>query len=207
MWLVVGLGNPGGKYERTRHNAGFEVVDAAAARWGASWRRGWRVRGQMARARTPGGQEVVLLKPATFMNESGHAVGALARKHGLAAGQVVVVVDDVDLPLGWMRIRSRGSAGGHNGLRSVARGLGSEEYLRLRIGVGPRPAGADMVKFVLDRMSGEDWRTVEAVRERAAEALEVLTEHGVDTAMGRFNGAAAPSGRDATRAGSGKPVA
>ena len=190
MWLVAGLGNPGKTYERTRHNAGFEVADAAAARWGAPWKRGWRVRGQWARGRTPGGEEVALLKPSTYMNESGHAVGALARKFRLGPAQVVVVVDDVDLPLGWIRIRPRGSTGGHKGLRSVARALGSEDYLRLRVGVGPRPAGADMVKFVLGRMSGSEWKVLEAVRERAAEALEVLVERGPDTAMGRYNGAA-----------------
>lgn len=186
MKLVVGLGNPGKAYENTRHNVGFEVVDELARRAGVSFRRGWLTSAQLAKAGI-GGCEVGLVKPRTFMNRSGDAVGPLLRKKGAGAGDVIVVVDDVDLDCGRIRVRRQGGAGGHKGLQSVIAALGTEEFVRVRVGVGPRPPGDEMVGHVLARFNAEERAKVKEAVRKAADAVGRVVEEGVDRAMNEFN--------------------
>ena len=185
-WLIVGLGNPGEKYERTRHNVGFLVVDALAERLGVP------VQKLKHRALTNtvrlAGQKALLMKPVTFMNLSGEAVGDAARFYKLPPERVLVISDDTALPLGKLRLRKGGSAGGHNGLKSIIQHLGTDQFPRLRLGVGEklRP-DYDMADWVLGRLQGEDWKAMEAAVDRAADAVEHVLAHGVDAAMNRFN--------------------
>jgi len=144
MKMVVGLGNPGREYQHTRHNAGFDVLDELARRHGGEFRGSLRFKAETAEVRI-GAVNVLLVKPTTFMNASGEAVGPLMRKRGITAVDLVVVVDDVDLELGRLRIRGKGSPGGHNGLKSIEAALGSDEYARVRVGVG-RPKGGKRKK-------------------------------------------------------------
>ena len=185
-WLIVGLGNPGEKYERTRHNVGFLVVDALAERLGVP------VQKLKHRALTNtvrlAGQKALLMKPVTFMNLSGEAVGDAARFYKLPPERVLVISDDTALPLGKLRLRKGGSAGGHNGLKSIVQHLGTDEGPRLRLGVGEKPRpDYDMADWVLGRLQGEDWKAMEAAVDRAADAVEHVLAHGVDAAMNRFN--------------------
>ena len=185
-WLIVGLGNPGEKYERTRHNVGFLVVDALAERLGVP------VQKLKHRALTNtvrlAGQKALLMKPVTFMNLSGEAVGDAARFYTLPPERVLVISDDTALPLGKLRLRKGGSAGGHNGLKSIIQHLGTDQFPRLRLGVGEKPRpDYDMADWVLGRLQGEDWKAMEAAVDRAADAVEHVLAHGVDAAMNRFN--------------------
>ncbi len=187
MILVVGLGNPGRTYDHTRHNVGFAVVDELARRCGGAFRRSWRFPAELAEAGL-GGQTVLLAKPRTFMNRSGEAAGPLARKKGVAVADVVAVVDDVELPVGRLRIRRGGSAGGHNGLKSLIEHLGTDEFPRVRVGVGPVPAGQDRVEFVLGRFPPAERAVMEQAVARAAEAVTVAVQEGWERAMNQFNG-------------------
>ena len=185
-WLIVGLGNPGEKYERTRHNVGFLVVDALAERLGVP------VQKLKHRALTNtvrlAGQKALLMKPVTFMNLSGEAVGDAARFYKLPPERVLVISDDTALPLGKLRLRKGGSAGGHNGLKSIIQHLGTDQFPRLRVGVGEKPRpDYDMADWVLGKLQGEDWKAMEAAVDRAADAVEHVLAHGVDAAMNRFN--------------------
>ena len=185
-WLIVGLGNPGEKYERTRHNVGFLVVDALAERLGVP------VQKLKHRALTNtvrlAGQKALLMKPVTFMNLSGEAVGDAARFYKLPPERVLVISDDTALPLGKLRLRKGGSAGGHNGLKSIIQHLGTDQFPRLRLGVGEKPRpDYDMADWVLGRLQGEDWKAMEAAVDRAADAVECVLSQGVDAAMNRFN--------------------
>ena len=185
-WLIVGLGNPGEKYERTRHNVGFLVVDALAERLGVP------VQKLKHRALTNtvrlAGQKALLMKPVTFMNLSGEAVGDAARFYKLPPERVLVISDDTALPLGKLRLRKGGSAGGHNGLKSIIQHLGTDQFPRLRVGVGEKPRpDYDMADWVLGRLQGEDWKAMEAAVDRAADAVECVLSQGVDAAMNRFN--------------------
>lgn len=179
--LVAGLGNPGRKYEGTRHNAGFDVLDDLARRRGVDWseQRAWK--GWHAQS---GGLH--LLKPATFMNLSGEAVGLVAAFHKLAPGQVLVVYDDKDLEVGTIRIRPSGSAGGHNGMRSVIRHLGTVEVPRLRVGIGGTGEGG-LVGHVLGRFSAREREDYEQAVVRASEAVVAVVEKGIDPAMNIHN--------------------
>ncbi len=180
---VVGLGNPGDEYEGTRHNVGFRVVDTLHRRLrGGTWER--RALSLVSRARR--GPAVVLAKPQTYMNRSGAAIRALCAELGIAPGSVLVVVDDVDLPLGRLRLRRRGGPGTHNGLRDVVAAVG-EGFPRLRLGVrGERPTG-DLAEYVLSPFSEEERETVERMVERAVEAVLAAIYEGLDAAMSRFN--------------------
>ena len=194
MKLIVGLGNPGRAYEHTRHNVGFDVLDKLAGKGGTEFRRRLLAPVQTAEMRV-GNESLLLVKPQTFMNRSGPPVGALARKKGVAPADLVVVVDDVDLPCGQLRIRARGSAGGHNGLKSVIEHVGTEEFVRVRVGIG-RPAasagrkqaGEGMVNHVLSKFSPDERETIAGAIEKAADAVAHIVEHGVDKAMNEFNG-------------------
>ena len=182
--LVVGLGNPGREYERTRHNAGWLVLDELARRHDGSWRS--KFSGSLAEVRL-GGLRLALLKPETYMNESGRSVGAAARFFKVEPGQVLVVHDDVDLEPGRLQARAGGGLAGHNGLRSLAQHLGSQDFLRVRIGVG-RPGRGDprsVADWVLSAFAPED--DAEALVSRSADAVETIVSDGLEAAQQRFN--------------------
>lgn len=180
--LVLGLGNPGPEYEGTRHNLGFLTLDRIAARH----RLGWRRRGDAALTadwRSPGGP-VTLVKPTTYMNRSGEALGLFK---GVSAAEVLVVCDDMALPLGLLRIREQGGAGGHRGLESMIERLGSDRFPRVRLGIGPAPGTSEWSDFVLEPFDPGERAVAESMVERAAEAVEVVLRQGLDEAQRRFN--------------------
>ena len=182
--LVAGLGNPGREYERTRHNAGWLVVDELARRHGGSWRS--KVSGSLAEVRL-GERRLALLKPETYMNESGRSVSAAARFFKVPAESILVVHDDVDLKPGRLQARSGGGLAGHNGLRSLAQELGTQDFLRLRIGVG-RPGRGDprpVADWVLSPFAPEE--DVEALVARGADAVETIAADGIEDAQQQFN--------------------
>ena len=186
-WLVVGLGNPGEKYENTRHNVGFLTVDELAERA--------RVPVQKLKYRALtntvelGGARALLMKPVTYMNLSGEAVGQAARFYKIPPERVLVISDDVSLPLGKLRIRKSGSAGGHNGLKNIIQHLGTDQFPRVKIGVGEKPhPDYDMADWVLSRFTGEDLKTITQAVKRAADAVECILAEGIDRGMSRFNG-------------------
>jgi peptidyl-tRNA hydrolase, PTH1 family len=182
--LVAGLGNPGREYERTRHNAGWLVLDELARRHGGSWRS--KFSGSLAELRL-GDARVALLKPETYMNDSGRSVGAAARFFKVEPERLLVVHDDVDLEPGRLQARRGGGLAGHNGLRSLAQQLGSQDFLRLRIGVG-RPGRGDprpVADWVLSPFAPED--NPDALVSRAADAVETIAAEGVEAAQQRFN--------------------
>jgi PTH1 family peptidyl-tRNA hydrolase len=188
--IVVGLGNPGMRYANTRHNIGFDTVDLLAARQGWAWN-GRRSRAVLAEGML-GGEKVLLAKPQTYMNESGLAVGELVRFYKLDLEHLLVVCDDLDLPLGKVRLRARGAAGGQHGLESIIQYLGgSTGFSRLRIGVG-RPAGGrdENLDFLLSRPTLDERIALDQARERAVEAIVTYVTEGIAVAMNRFNGEA-----------------
>ena len=183
--LVVGLGNPGGQYERTRHNVGFWCLDRLAGE--SSIPISTRHRLSVLGEGRIGGQAVALAKPRTFVNESGRAVTSLMSRYRARIDDLLVVYDDMDLAPGKMRIRHQGGPGGHRGMRSIIEALGSQEFARLRIGIGRPALDDDDVAHVLGKMSSEDRRLVDRAIERAAQAIVCLLTEGVDVAMNRFN--------------------
>jgi len=184
MKIIVGLGNPGREYEETRHNVGFRVVERLAARHGiGGWRR--RFRSLVAEGRVER-ERVMLMKPQTFMNESGRAVRDATAWCDVDLGDVMIVCDDFNLSLGRLRVRGGGSSGGHNGLGSISEHLGGEEIPRLRVGIGSEKAGSDR-DFVLSRFAGSERDMAEEGEERAARALEVWLESGLDRCQNEFN--------------------
>src|SRR5438105_2121609 len=185
-WLIVGLGNPGKRYAGTRHNAGFLAVDELARRHGLRFA-GKQANAEIARGNI-NGVGVVLAKPLTYMNNSGLAVGALARFYKVPHEQVLVAYDDIALPLGKIRIRGKGSAGGHNGLTSVIQHLGTQNFPRVRIGVD-RPVVADysQIDWVLGHFSKEERKVMDEAIPRAAEAIEAVLRDGIDRAMNVYN--------------------
>lgn len=186
-WLVVGLGNPGARFESTRHNMGFLAVDRLAEQeklrfnklrfkaWTAEWKLGE--------------EKILVMKPQTYMNLSGESVGEAARFYKIPADHVVVVSDDVSLPVGKLRIRKSGSAGGHNGLKNIIQHLGTDGFPRIKVGVGmPEHPDHEMIDWVIGKPQGEEAKLLRATLDRAAEAALCLIEDGPDTAMNRFNG-------------------
>lgn len=184
MKLIVGLGNPGAKYRGTRHNIGFAVLDELAARRPVSFESA-PVDALIAKVR--GADEVLLAKPLTFMNASGEAVGALLRYYKIEIADLLVVVDDVQLPLGKLRARVRGSAGGHNGLKSIVAHVG-DAFSRLRLGVGRGDPRRDLADHVLTRFDADEAAEVERVTARAADAAEMFATSGIGAVMNGFNG-------------------
>lgn len=184
--MVVGLGNPGARYERTRHNVGFEVADELARRAQGRFRRSWRAHAAWCGVEV-GGEEFLLVKPQTYMNRSGTAVAQVLRRKGLGPADLVVVVDDADLGVGQLRVRSKGSAGGHKGLKSIVAALGTEEFVRVRVGIGGGGAGGDLVDHVLSGFSAEERAVMKAAVARAADAVIGIARDGVDKAMNSFN--------------------
>ena len=186
MKIVVGLGNPGRKYEHTRHNIGFDVLDELARSAGTRFRKKWLLPLQSASMKA-GGEAVLLVKPMSFMNRSGVALRPLVRRHGLSPADVIVVLDDLDLEAGRLRLRKRGGAGGHKGLQSVIASLGTENFPRVRLGIGPRPAGEDLTGYVLARFGAAERARVGAAVRHASEAVLQMVEGRMEQAMNRFN--------------------
>ena len=186
-WLLVCLGNPGDKYEGTRHNVGFMVADEVAERQGAPIQR-LRFKA-LTNILTIAGEKVLVMEPITYMNLSGEAVRPAADFYKIPPDHVLVVSDDTALALGRLRIRTKGSAGGHNGLKSIIQHLGTDQFPRLRVGVGEKPhPDYDMADWVLGKFTGEDKKTITAAVKRAADAIECILDEGIDRGMGKFNG-------------------
>ena len=184
MKAIVGLGNPGAEYQGTRHNIGFEVIDELVRRWHAHLK-SWRSMAKVARVVD---HDAVLVKPTTFMNASGQAVGSIAGFYQVSAENVLVIVDEVQLPLGKLRLRRSGSAGGHNGLKSVIAHLGAD-FPRLRIGVDRGEQGSNLSNRVLSPFALSERPIAQEAVQRAADAVEMFVNDGLQTAMNRFNAA------------------
>ena len=185
MKMIAGLGNPGTEYQQTPHNLGFMAVDLLAREWGLELAH--REAQALTAAARLEGMEVLLAKPQTYMNLSGIAVARLLEKYGLEASDLIVLVDDAALPLGSLRIRLRGSAGGHNGLKSLIGALNSNEFVRVRMGVGPDEPVADLASHVLGRFRRSDLETVSEMLSQACEAVHLIVREGSQKAMNRFN--------------------
>ncbi len=190
MHLIAGLGNPGPEFAGTRHNVGWMCVERLAQQVGAAFDR-YQFRAQLARWEADG-EKVLLVKPLTFMNRSGEAVGPLVKFYKVSLARLMVVYDDLDLPPGKIRIRPKGSAGGHHGMESIIQKLGSSDFPRLRVGIG-RPTGPgaydpDVVaRYVLSPFSADEWALIDAALDRAVKALMVWVREGLEAAMNRFN--------------------
>jgi PTH1 family peptidyl-tRNA hydrolase len=186
-WLLVGLGNPGDKYENTRHNAGYMVVDEIGNRKNLPIQ---KLKYKALTSTTElGGQKVLVMKPVTYMNLSGEAVRQAADFYKIPAERILVISDDTALAIGKLRIRKNGSAGGHNGLKSIIQQLGTDQFPRLRVGVGEKPhPDYDLADWVLGHFTGQDKKDMDASVSRAADAVECLLSQGLDRAMNRYNG-------------------
>lgn len=180
--MIVGLGNPGRAYAHTRHNVGFDILDILAKH------RTVRILSRQCRALLGGfelcGEQILLAKPQTFMNESGQAVGALARKYNLGPDDILIIYDDLDLPLGKIRIRKRGSSGGHKGMKSIIAHLHSEDFHRMRIGIG---RSGEAIDHVLSRFNRKERQIMDVTLTQAADALDTILEEGIDAAMNLYN--------------------
>ena len=191
--LIVGLGNPGAQYDRTPHNMGFRALDVLAGRAGIRVTRpeakSLAGRGEIA------GNAVVLAKPQTMMNLSGVAVRLLLEKYEADPAEMIVLVDEVDLPWGALRIRERGSAGTHNGMKSVVQAVGTD-FIRVRLGVGPEKIWGDLADYVLQPMGRAELETADQEASEAADAVEAILTEGIGKAMSRFNRRAEPSKED-----------
>ena len=185
-WLIVGLGNPGPEYAKTRHNLGFMLVDMLAAQLQTQIRRD-ECRSLIGRALI-GNQTVEMAKPQTFMNLSGEAVSCLLAKENRSVEKLIVISDDLALPFGTIRIRPQGTHGGQNGLRSIIDCLKTQEFIRLRIGIQPEHPISDASRFVLENFARGDAKTLEKILDEAADAVRAIIVDGVDAAMARFNG-------------------
>lgn len=187
QWLAVFLGNPGPKYAGTRHNAGFLAADALAKEHGLAVNR-LRFHALTGKWELKNGETALVMKPQTYMNESGQAVGEAARFYKIPADHILVVADDISLPLGKLRVRAKGSAGGHNGLKSIIAHLGTDAFPRVKIGVGaPSAGGQEQIDWVLGVPRNQDWEVFSSACERAADAAETYILHGPDQTMSKFN--------------------
>ena len=186
MKFIVGLGNPGRAYEMTRHNIGFLVLDELADRNGLSFRGSWWFSARIAKGKI-GGEPVWLVKPQTFMNRSGEAVGPILRKRKETSKDLMVVFDDVALDWGVLRVRAQGSAGGHNGVQSQIDALEDDSFGRIRVGIGSKPDMVSLAEYVLGSFSAEEQEEMSTVVGRAADAVETVCREGIEPAMNRFN--------------------
>jgi len=185
MLLIVGLGNPGRKYRRTRHNIGFMAVDRLAERLGAKFSR-VRHKALIAEIHYEG-KKLILEKPQTYMNRSGEAVSALVRYYTIPLSHLLVVYDDVDLPFGRQRLRPEGGAAGQKGMKSIIQQLGTEAFPRLRLGIGRPPGRMEMAAYVLQNFSAREAEALTFLLDRAADAILSFVQEGVEAAMTRFN--------------------
>jgi peptidyl-tRNA hydrolase, PTH1 family len=187
-YLIAGLGNPGTEYVQTRHNAGFMALERFAAGFSAAWKTERQVYSRLARFEIEG-RKVFLCEPLTFMNRSGMAVSAVAAYYKAPLGHLMVVVDDANMPLGQIRLRPRGSSGGHHGLESIEQHLGTREYARLRIGIGRREDGVrEITNYVLGQFETSDRPLLEAVLQRVGQQMKCWLTDGTARAMSQFNG-------------------
>lgn len=184
--LIVGLGNPGPQYEKTRHNVGFMVADALAGRIGGAFSSHKKSNSEIVQARL-GSRSVVIAKPRTFMNLSGQPVAALARFFSIEPANIVVVHDELDIDFGALRLKLGGGEGGHNGLRSISQHLSTKDYLRVRVGVGRPPGRMDPASFVLKPFSAAERKDLGVVVEEAADAAELLLSAGLEAAQNRVH--------------------
>lgn len=193
--LIVGLGNPGEKYARTRHNVGFDVIDALSKRWGVDLTGNRKFQGDFGEGFAKPGYKVGLLKPSTYMNRSGQSVRAVVDWYKLAPEAVLVVYDDMALPLGRLRVRPTGSAGGHNGMKSLIAHLGSQNFPRIRVGIGSGDLVSDrdraVVAHVLGKFRPDEKPLVQTTLDWAVEAIEEVLFKGMEAAMSDFNGRSA----------------
>ncbi len=187
VFLIVGLGNPGAEYAQTRHNAGFALVEKLAARWKADWTNERKSDARIAKAGW-NGKRILLCEPQTFMNLSGETAGALVNFYQLPLKQILVAVDDADLPLGEIRLRAGGSSGGHHGLESIEQHLASRQFARLRIGIGRQDGAREITNFVLGKFDKTEGAVMEKVLGRAADQVECWLADGIEKAMSQFNG-------------------
>lgn len=185
MYIIAGLGNPGSQYENTRHNAGFRVMDILADRMGIlieeKKHKALCGRGVLE------GQKVILLKPQTFMNASGESIRAAADFYKAEPEEVLVVYDDISLEPGQLRIRAKGSAGGHNGMKNIIAHLGTQEFPRVKVGIGEKPKGMDLADYVLSRFSKGEQELMDQAFKEAARAVAVILGQGIESAMNEFN--------------------
>lgn len=191
--LLVGLGNPGKKYERTRHNIGFEVIDALAKVWSIQLAENKRFQGIAGETRSASGERLILLKPATYMNRSGQSVRSLVDWYKLTPNDVLVIYDDMDLPIGKLRLRLSGSAGGHNGMKSIIAHLGTQDFPRLRLGISrvdnsENQANQAVVGHVLGKFAPDERKVMDAAIRLAEEAIEFSLRKGIERAMSLYNG-------------------
>ena len=185
--LIVGLGNPESRYFQTRHNIGFDAVDSLALAWSLSWQENKRFQGAIAERRTADGSKILLLKPLTYMNRSGQSVRAVIDWYKIAPGSILVIYDDMDLPVGRLRIRRSGSAGGHNGMKSIISHLGNQDFPRLRIGIGKSDGKKQTIGHVLGKFAPEEKKVMQEVLEMSVNAVDKILAEGVDKAMNNFN--------------------
>ncbi|SCL18630.1 peptidyl-tRNA hydrolase [Micromonospora rhizosphaerae] len=189
-WLVVGLGNPGREYAGNRHNVGFMVADLLAGRLGAKFGRHKRAVAEVAEGRLGfGGPKLVLVKPLTYMNLSGGPVAALAQFHKIPPQRVIAVHDELDIPYGQLRVKCGGGEGGHNGLRSMSKSLGTKEYVRVRFGIGRPPGRQDPADYVLSDFSSVERKELEFLVDRAADMVESVVTRGVEPTQNLYHGA------------------
>ena len=198
MHLIVGLGNPGAEYAKTRHNAGFLAVERLAGRWQAGWAYEKKFNARVARAER-GERRVFLAEPQTYMNSSGEAVGALVGFYQVPLKRLLVVVDDADLPLGGLRLRPGGSSCGHHGLESIERHLGTREFARLRIGIGRADGAREITDYVLGRFSAAEAALASEVLAVACDQAECWLNDGIQKAMNQFNGAVGGSANEGNK--------
>ena len=196
LHLIVGLGNPGAEYAKTRHNAGFLLVEKLAEQWRANWSNERKFNARIACGES-GGKRVLLCEPQTFMNLSGEAVGVLVKFYQVPLPNFLVVVDDADLPLGEIRLRpGGGGSGGHHGLDSVAQHLGSRGFARLRIGIGRKDSAREIVNHVLGKFDADENGLLEKVLARAVGQVDCWLNAGLQKAMSQFNGAISPTNEE-----------
>ena len=186
--LIVGLGNPEPKYDRTRHNIGFAAVDELAKTWQMPLTENKRFQGQFAEGVALGGRKIRLLKPLTYMNRSGQSVRAVTDWYKLQPQSVLVIYDDMDLPVGRLRMRLSGSAGGHNGMKSIIAHLSGKDFPRLRIGIGKSDGKKETVSHVLGKFAPEEIKTIEEILYISVKAIELSLKEGVEKSMNRYNG-------------------
>lgn len=187
MFIIAGLGNPGSKYEDTRHNVGFDVIDRISKEYHIAV--DTRKHRALIGKGVIDGVKVILAKPQTFMNLSGESIRELVDYYKVdEATELIVIYDDISLDVGQLRIRKKGSAGGHNGIKNIIAHLGTQEFPRIKVGVGDKPPRMDLADYVLSRFSKEDREKMEQAFKDAADAVEVMITEGADAAMNRFNG-------------------